>query len=419
MGHAWCGSSPRPRSTPKGRPPCGPISWRCSVRRGEGRSAGNPTSAFELTAADAGLAISLWVPGVVPPGLVERAVEAAWPGARTETLPATPLLAGGGIATGGELRLALPEQYPLRTEHKVDSLRPLLGALDGMGEGESAAVQVLARPVTGRRLTRLHKAAAARRAGRPATRTARLVDLVTPGPTAQARQHRPEPGKRCGRHLGQGRPTVLGHLHPLRRRHHRHRQPGAGAAAGSSPRRRVGVLALRRPEPSRPPPPAPSRPGPRRAPLRPRRPRLGRRARRAGPPAHRPERARPHPGRGQGRRPAASRRPATCPDAGRHHTRYQVAHPQDARRCPGRRAPARRPGRPRRPLPPPRHGRYGLRQVDAAHQPRPLRRRRRARGGGDRPQGRPHHRPLRPAPRRRGVPHRAHRPRGPRRRRRY
>ena len=46
-------------------------------------------------------------------------------------------------------------------------------------------MQILARPLTGRRLTRLHKAAAARRAGRPATRAARLVDLVTPGPDAQ------------------------------------------------------------------------------------------------------------------------------------------------------------------------------------------------------------------------------------------
>ena len=155
---------------------------------------GQPHLAFELTATDAGLTISWWVPGVVPPGLVERAVEAAWPGARTETLPAAPPLAGGGIATGGELRLALPEQYPLRTEHKVDSLRPLLGALDGIGEGESAAVQVLARPLTGRRLTRLHKAAAARRAGRPATRTARLVDLVTPGPAAQPANTDPSRG---------------------------------------------------------------------------------------------------------------------------------------------------------------------------------------------------------------------------------
>ena len=81
--------------------------------------------------------------------------------------------------------LALPEHYPLRTEHKVDPLRPLLGALAGLGEDESACVQILARPVTGRRLTGLHRAAAARRSGRPATRIGRLIDLVTPGPTVQ------------------------------------------------------------------------------------------------------------------------------------------------------------------------------------------------------------------------------------------
>jgi hypothetical protein len=155
---------------------------------------GQPHLGFELVASDAGLTISWWVPGVVPPGLVERAVEAAWPGARTETVPAVPPLVGEGLATGGELRLALPEQYPLRTEHKVDPLRPLLGALDAMREGESAAVQILARPLTGRRLTRLHKAAAARRAGRPATRAARLVDLVTPGPAAQPANTDPSRG---------------------------------------------------------------------------------------------------------------------------------------------------------------------------------------------------------------------------------
>ena len=146
---------------------------------------GQPHLAFELTASDAGLTIAWWVPGTIPPGLVERAVEAAWPGARTESIPAGPPLVGEGVATGGTLRLALPEHYPLRAEHKVDPLRPLLGALDAMREAESACVQILARPVSGRRLTRLHKAAAARRAGRPATRAARLVDLVTPGPSAQ------------------------------------------------------------------------------------------------------------------------------------------------------------------------------------------------------------------------------------------
>ena len=146
---------------------------------------GQPHLGFELVASDAGLTISIWVPGGIPPGLVERAVEAAWPGARTETRPATPPLVGSGMATGGSLTLAAGEQYKLRTEHKVDPLRPLLGALAALGEGETACVQVLARPVTGRRLARLHKSATARRSGRPATRTARLLDLLTPGPATK------------------------------------------------------------------------------------------------------------------------------------------------------------------------------------------------------------------------------------------
>ena len=182
---AWSPCWPRPRSTPTAPPRCGRTWSRFSARPGAALLGGQPHLGFELTATDAGLTIAWWVPGTVPPGLVERAIEAAWPGARTTTVPAGPPIVGDGVATGGELRLALPEHYPLRTEHKVDPLRPLLGALDAMGDGESACVQILARPVTGRRLTRLHKAAAARRSGRPAGRAARLVDLVTPGPTAQ------------------------------------------------------------------------------------------------------------------------------------------------------------------------------------------------------------------------------------------
>ncbi len=146
---------------------------------------GQPHLGFELVASDAGLTISLWVPGGIPPGLVERAVEAAWPGARTETRVATPPLVGSGVATGGSLTLAAGEQYMLRTEHKVDPLRPLLGALAALAEGETACVQILARPVTGRRLTRLQRTATARRSGRPATRTARLLDLLTPGPATK------------------------------------------------------------------------------------------------------------------------------------------------------------------------------------------------------------------------------------------
>jgi hypothetical protein len=145
-----------------------------------------PHLGFELTAGPAGVDIALWVPGVVPPGLVERAVEAAWPGARTEVTEATAPLADMGSVTGGALRLAQPEHYPLKDDHDVDSFRPLLGALSGLDDDESACVQILARPVTGRRVARLRRAAAMRRSGRAPTPLARLLDLFTARSAGQA-----------------------------------------------------------------------------------------------------------------------------------------------------------------------------------------------------------------------------------------
>ena len=168
---------------------------RPAWRRATGQQ---PHLGFELTAGPGGLAISLWVPATVPPGLVERAVEAAWPGAATETTPASPPLvglgssgvgsSGVGLVTGGALRLAAGDHYPLKTDHRVDPLRPLLGALSGLGEDEQACVQILARPVTGRRLRALSKAAVHRRNGRAARRTGRILDLVTPGGTRPAKR---------------------------------------------------------------------------------------------------------------------------------------------------------------------------------------------------------------------------------------
>jgi len=147
---------------------------------------GQPHLGFEITSSDAGLTMAVWVPGSVPVEFISRSIEAAWPGARTTTVVATPPLTGSGTSTGGQLRLSRPEHFPIKTDHKVDPLRPLLGALASFVEGESACLQILARPVTGRRLATLHKAAVARRAGLPTTRTARFMDLVTPGPTAKA-----------------------------------------------------------------------------------------------------------------------------------------------------------------------------------------------------------------------------------------
>lgn len=150
---------------------------------------GQPHLSFEYRWDGAGLQIGLWVPGTVPPGLVEHAIEAAWPAARTSTtrtgtsLGAGPLGAGIATATGGELRLETSEVFPLRFEHDADPLRALLGAAADLTDDQRACVQILTRPVTGRRLGRAHRAAAALRSGRAPSRTGRLLDLLTPGPT--------------------------------------------------------------------------------------------------------------------------------------------------------------------------------------------------------------------------------------------
>ncbi len=141
---------------------------------------GQPHIGFEIVARRGALTFQLWVPDSVPPGYVERAVEAAWPGARTSTEPAQPPLpvrpssnrsrrrlspngaSDGRVQTGGRLRLARPAGYPLATEHPVDPLRPLLGALSGLAVDQAACVQLLARPVTGRRPARLRIAATRR-----------------------------------------------------------------------------------------------------------------------------------------------------------------------------------------------------------------------------------------------------------------
>jgi predicted ATPase len=153
---------------------------------------GQPHLGFEYAWTADGLSLRIWVPGVVPPGLVERAVESAWPAARTETEPASqkhPLPKDWRVV-GGRMRLALPGWYPLRTDHDADPLRALLGAAAPSGEHEAAVVQVLARPASYRAVARCRKAARELRAGRPPRRLARLLDLVTPGPT---RRPAPDP----------------------------------------------------------------------------------------------------------------------------------------------------------------------------------------------------------------------------------
>jgi Helicase HerA, central domain len=144
-----------------------------------------PHVSFELQWSSRGVTVGLWVPGTIAPHLVERAVEAAWPGARTSLRAATPPLpvAAGVREVGGELRLAGGPWQPLRTDHFVDPLRALLGAAGELAGGETAVVQVLARPAGGRRLARADRVARtlAGAATPPATLVGGLLDLLTPG----------------------------------------------------------------------------------------------------------------------------------------------------------------------------------------------------------------------------------------------
>src|SRR6266508_1285422 len=148
-----------------------------------------PHVAFELVWTVQGLAVGLWVPGMVAPRLVERAVEAAWPGARADTQAARPPLPASATGVlGGQLHLAAP-WLPLRIDHWADPLRALLGAAGELAAGEVAVVQVLARPAGGHRLVHARAAARGLTAGRGgAPLVGWLLDLATPGTGGRRRQ---------------------------------------------------------------------------------------------------------------------------------------------------------------------------------------------------------------------------------------
>jgi hypothetical protein len=149
--------------------------------------AGQPQLAWEIIAGEGGSQFRFWVPRAVPPGLVERALAAAWPGVTigvdadaSEPLPLAQEL------QAGELVLAGPDWFPLGGRDGADPLRLVLGQLTGLGGGEHALVQVIARPATIREQRRLTQAARRIRAGIPVTQLARLLDFVLPRP----RSHR-------------------------------------------------------------------------------------------------------------------------------------------------------------------------------------------------------------------------------------
>lgn len=151
---------------------------------------GVPHVAWEYVFTPAGIRIRMWVPGVIPPGLVERAIEGAWPGtsARAVRAASQSVLPLGHLIAGGRLRLARPDHLPLRSDLEADPLRGLLASAGSLTGNERVIVQVLARPVTGRRLRRAGRYATSLRS--PGTATGIKTELFELLPVG-AYRHRP------------------------------------------------------------------------------------------------------------------------------------------------------------------------------------------------------------------------------------
>lgn len=148
--------------------------------------AGQPQLAWEIAAGPDGSRFRLWVPRLVPPGLVERAVAAAWPGTTTTAVAAqTELFPAPGELAATELVLSGPDWFPLGGRNGPDALRLLLGQLADLDDEEAALVQVIARPATAREQRRLTQAAKRIRGGIAPNRTSRLLDMLLPGPSAR------------------------------------------------------------------------------------------------------------------------------------------------------------------------------------------------------------------------------------------
>lgn len=145
------------------------------------RLTGQPHVAWEYAFDRETIHVRLWVPGASRRGWSSARSSRPGPAPAPAPPPHPPPRRAAQRGRRGELRLARPEALPIRTNFPADPIRALLGAPVGLGPSEQAVVQILARPVTGRRITRARRAARRARAGQPVRPVSRLLDLLTPG----------------------------------------------------------------------------------------------------------------------------------------------------------------------------------------------------------------------------------------------
>lgn len=276
---------------------------------------GSPHVAWQYTWTGRQLLISVWVPGTVPPGAVEAAIRAAWPGAAciTDDTATPPIPLDVPAAIGGHLLPTAAEWLALSTDHDNDPLRALMSAGSRLRADEYTCVQVLARPATPRRVLRARRAASRLRDGKtavpainPAAPPRWLIELFLTARTGGTSRAAPPAGRRDPGIERDVRAILDKTSHPLWQTAIRYAVAKDTQRSGSSPLERLPrggrhdrlvVRGLLRPQPPHPPHPHVRAPGsPRRPAPRLRVPDVHTRAGGARGAAPRPRRPRPRPG---------------------------------------------------------------------------------------------------------------------------
>jgi len=130
---------------------------------------------FEVEGSGEGIGLRLWVFADISAHAVARAVSSAWPGAQCQVRDARRPNLAGPLTSCGELRLAAPAWLALGTDHVVDPLRTVIGALGSWDGDEQGLVQVLVRPAAARSTRMLIRAARSLQTGRPSALVPRML----------------------------------------------------------------------------------------------------------------------------------------------------------------------------------------------------------------------------------------------------
>jgi hypothetical protein len=186
---------------------------------------GQPYLAWEILATSEDVEVSLVVPHLVPPGLVERVVEASWPGARTQIADGDSLarIVGQPAIETTALVLAEPQWFPIGTTPGDDPFTLGLAAMAGLAGEEAALIQVIAEPSPSFSKLRFRRAArrlrgAAGRSWQPGRRSRPPSDPTVEPDVRAILAKASSPLWRCQVRLAVGSPsrdTARGRIHGL------------------------------------------------------------------------------------------------------------------------------------------------------------------------------------------------------------